>query len=769
MAVSFLHIKNSYVKMTKYKRTDFENEESSNTTGQEAEGPVEMKEEIGFRNLSKTSKLRSKLCTKKALILALIGVSVVLLFCVIGLAVQLQKSKNRYCLTPTCVSVASSVINSMDISVDPCEDFYKYSCGGWIKSHPIPDGSTRWGTFGTVWEENQSVLKRELEKEPEGKVDPNNAREKARRLYKSCMDENKIIESLKGQPLLDVLDSLGGWNLLEDVQNRSFDFNSTLIDIAVKYDLDLIQPFYVVEDEKNSKVHIIEVEIPSLTLPDTEYYLNKTANADVLDAYTEYNVKLAVLLGAPENKSRIAFKEVLELETRIANITDLSPASTYYKTDVKYLQQIMPAIDWISLMSAKFKPVDITIKPSEPVVLYNQEFIVNLSTILLETEPRVLHNYMMWQVADSMAEWLSHEFTDAELELVKVLSGKKSPTQKWRFCVAVVDKLIGMAAGAMFVDAAFKGGDRKAAKVMIEEIRDAFKNNLPDLAWMDDETRRVAAEKAEAVVDLIGFPEFIMNETRLNDYYKILTINSTQYFENNLQVLKESELDMLRSLRQPVLRREWLMTPPTVNAYYIATKNEIVFPAGILQAPFYDVDYPKSLNFGGIGVVMGHELTHAFDDEGRRFDKYGNLRPWWNNRSIERFENQLDCMVDQYSKYKVDNDNVDGQQTIGENIADNGGLKSAFHAYQEWVHDHGKEKELPAIGLSQEQLFFVGFAQVWCTSSTPEDAHLQILTDPHSPAKYRVIGTLSNSEDFAELYDCKKGSRMNPANKCEVW
>ncbi|XP_071945743.1 endothelin-converting enzyme homolog isoform X2 [Antedon mediterranea] len=758
--------------MSKYKRTDFENDELSNNMNQEnmSEGTEEMKEEIGFRNLSTTTKLKSKLWTKKALILGLIGISIVLLFCVIGLAVQLRKTKTRYCLSPACISVASSVLSSMDQSVDPCQDFYTYSCGGWIKSHPIPDGSTRWGTFGHIWEENQLVLKNALEAEPEVTPGPNNAREKARQLYQSCMDENKIIESLGGTPLKDVLDSLGGWTLLKEKEDIDFNFNKNLQDIAVMYDLDLILPFFVMEDEKNSKVNILQIDKSYLILPDTNYYLNETANGDVLEAYTDFMVELAVLLGAPENKSRAAFKEVLELETKIANLSSQLYTYNYYKTDLKSVQQMMPAIDWISLLSAKFAPVDITIGPSEPVILYNKEFITNLSQLLLETEPRVLHNFMMWQVVDFMAEWLSEDFTDAELELSKVLIGKTSSTQKWRFCVNMVDNMIGMAGGAMFVDAAFKGGDsKKTAKVMVEEIREAFKNNLPDLDWMDDETRKAASEKAEAVVDLIGFPEFIMDDNKLDLYYINLTINSTQYFQNHLRVLKENEEEMLRSLRQPVSKKEWLMTPPTVNAYYTPTKNEIVFPAGILQAPFYDADYPKSLNFGGIGVVMGHELTHGFDDEGRRFDKDGNLRPWWNNKTVDRFENQMDCMVDQYSKYKVNSDYVDGSQTLGENIADNGGLKSAFHAYEEWIDIHGKETELPAIGLTQKQLFFVGFAQVWCTSSTPEDAHLKILTDPHSPAKYRVIGTLSNSEDFAELYKCKKGSLMNPVKKCEVW
>ncbi|RWS28414.1 endothelin-converting enzyme 2-like protein, partial [Leptotrombidium deliense] len=248
-----------------------------------------------------------------------------------------------------------------------------------------------------------------------------------------------------------------------------------------------------------------------------------------------------------------------------------------------------------------------------------------------------------------------------------------------------------------------------------------------------------------------------------------LNFKEDEYFANNVKFNTFSLNKNLKKIGKPANRSEWEMTPPTVNAYYTPTKNQIVFPAGILQAPFYDVNYPKSLNFGAMGVVMGHELTHAFDDQGREYDKRGNLHPWWKNSTIKKFEERIKCFIDEYSSFEINGDRVNGKQTLGENLADNGGLKAAFHAFEDWLNTHPTELPLPGLNFTNRQLFFIGFAQVWCSVTTPEALKLQILNDPHSPAQFRVIGTLSNSHEFAENFNCKLGSRMNPKEKCEVW
>ncbi|CDQ68099.1 unnamed protein product [Oncorhynchus mykiss] len=382
----------------------------------------------------------------------------------------------------------------------------------------------------------------------------------------------------------------------------------------------------------------------------------------------------------------------------------------------------------------------------------------------------LLNNYMIWNLVQKGASSLDQRFENAQDKLLESLYGtKKSCTPRWQTCIGNTDDTLGFALGALFVKATFDKHSKEIAEGMINEIRTAFKYALDHLKWMDKQTRQAAKDKADAIYDMIGFPDFILDPKELDDVYDGYDVSEDNFFQNALNFYNFSARVMADQLRKPPNRDQWSMTPPTVNAYYMPTKNGIVFPAGILQAPFYAQDHPKALNFGGIGVVMGHELTHAFDDQGREYDKDGNLRPWWQNSSVESFKNRTECMVEQYNGFTINGEHINGKQTLGENIADNGGLKAAYNAYQAWVQENGEEKRLPAVNLTNDQLFFVGFAQVWCSVRTPESAHEGLMTDPHSPPKYRVIGTLSNSPDFAEHFQCPSGSPMNSGHRCVVW
>lgn len=682
------------------------------------------------------------------------------------------------CLTPTCVTVASELINSMDPSVDPCEDFYTFACGGWINKHVIPSGHARWSTFGELWKSNQEVMKRVIEK-------PLNASEsdaeiKAKLYYQSCMDKNKTIDKLGSKPLEGLIRTFGGW----PISNRTgvWDKNKwTFQDALEKMKVfGVFFSYYIGEDDKNSTINIIQIDQGGLGLPEREYYLNKSVSEDkVLGAYLDYMTKVGVLLGGEENKTREQMLDVIDFETRLANITVPSEErrdeeELYHKMSISDVQKLAPFIDWLKLFNSLLSVANITILPSEQVVVYMPGYLQNLTDLVQQTlqeenGKRTLQNYMMWHVVKAMTPYLTNEFTDARNILTEALSGTTGGEELWRHCITDTDQVLGFALGSLFVREVFKGDSKQRAEDMIEEVKTAFKNNLPSLSWMDDETRAAAIDKANSVIDMIGFPEYILNKTRLNNEYKTLKINESEYFQNNIRNLYfelQKNAALLRKSPEPYV---WDMTPPTVNAYYTPTKNEIVFPAGILQAPFYNQDWPKSLNFGAMGVVMGHELTHGFDDQGREYDKFGNLRPWWNNASVERFEERTQCMADQYSSYKLNGENIRGKQTLGENIADNGGLKAAYHAYEDWLAKHQEELPLPGLNLTHRQLFFLNFAHVWCSKSTKEADHLQILSDPHSPGQFRVIGTLSNSVDFSREFNCPKNSPMNPEKKCIVW
>lgn len=777
--------------MAKYKRTDFEDDEASSNGSVSADVPSLGRTHIRYRQGAQLWFSRSRLEQFLLVLVAALALVVLVLACVIG---SRSPSSSTYdlhftpfkndthpqsgtCLTQACVTVAAALLNAMDHHVDPCQDFYRYACGGWIKSNPIPEGKSIWGTFGKLWQENQLVMRNVLEKPLSSNA--SKAEIKAQVYYNSCMDANDTMEKLGAKPLTDLIYKVGGWNISGNTSIENWHFERMLQTLQNEYNIGGLFSWVVGEDERNSSRYIIQIDQGGLTLPTRDYYLNKSDSDEVLQAYLKFMTQVGVLLGGEENATREQMKDVIEFEKRLANIT--VPADErrddeklYHNMTIQDLEEIVPAIDWVQYFNIAFRQVKREIKLSERIVVYAPEYLRNLNDILIEHKSHpegriILNNYLVWHLARAMTSYLSKAFRDASKILRKALVGSAGGEEPWRYCVTDTNNVIGFALGAMFVCEAFKGGSKGLAENMISEIREAFKDNLPQLKWMDEETRRLAREKADAITNMIGFPDYIMNSAQLDDYYKRLEFKDNDYFANNIRVNKFSLIQNLERLDQPVNKTRWGMTPPTVNAYYTPTKNQIVFPAGILQAPFYDTSYPRSLNFGGMGVVMGHELTHAFDDQGREYDRRGNLRPWWNNATVERFKNQTQCMVDQYSDYGVGADKLNGKQTLGENIADNGGLKAAYHAYKGWVQVHGVEPPLPGVNLTHSQLFFLGFAQVWCSASTKEALHLQLLNDPHSPAEYRVKGPLSNSKEFSRQFRCPLGSAMNRQTKCEVW
>ncbi|XP_048247590.1 endothelin-converting enzyme homolog isoform X1 [Haliotis rufescens] len=766
----------------RYKRTNFDDDDTISNGG--TPPAVDFHPGIVFKG--GLTLWQRKTTLEKVLIVLLILLAISLIVIAAILAVresQLQdlRKGTDYCMTPECVTVASSIITTMDRSADPCKDFFQYACGGWIKSHPIPSGHSRWGTFSVLWQENQLVMKNVLEKV--SVKTRSNAERKAQAYFVSCMDKNKTVEALGAQPLLDILRGLGGWGISN--KSGTWQQNAWNLQTAVEkvhmIDVSPLFNMWVGGNDRNSSSNILLVDQSGLGLPERDYYLNKSITEDkVLSGYLEYMTTLGMLLGAEDrNTTRDDMIKVIEFETKIAEIT--IPAKdrrdeekNYHKMRIVDMQKQFPFLNWLQYFNSMMSVVNITLKSSEEVVVYAPKFLKNLKAILSNAKSsddgkNTLNNYLMWSVVKSLAPYLSKPFREAKKTFTQVMTGVTGNEEMWRYCITDTDVVLGFALGSMFVKEAFHGASKVKAEKMIDEVKMAFKKNLPNLHWMDDETRRAAIDKANAVVDMIGFPEYILNVTRLDKQYQRLQINKSEYFMNNFRNLRFALVKNLEKLRKPPKKNAWGMTPPTVNAYYTPTKNEIVFPAGILQAPFYDQNFPKSLNFGAMGVVMGHELTHGFDDQGREYDKFGNLRPWWNNQSIEKFKQRTQCMIKQYSQYKLNGEAVRGEQTLGENIADNGGLKSAYYAYEDWVSKKGMEVALPAVGLSHRQLFFMGFAQVWCSSSTKEADHLQIVSDPHSPAKYRVIGTLSNSKEFAREYKCPVGSPMNPKEKCVVW
>ncbi|XP_077847992.1 endothelin-converting enzyme 2 isoform X8 [Macaca mulatta] len=653
---------------------------------------------------------RQLLGSRTQLELALAGVSLLLaallLGCLVALGVQYHRDPSHStCLTEACIRVAGKILESLDRGVSPCEDFYQFSCGGWIRRNPLPDGRSRWNTFNSLWDQNQAILKHLLENTTFNSS--SEAERKTQRFYLSCLQVERI-EELGAQPLRDLIDKIGGWNITGPWDQDNF--MEVLKAVAGTYRATPFFTVYISADSKSSNSNVIQVDQSGLFLPSRDYYLNRTANEKVLTAYLDYMEELGMLLGGRPTSTREQMQQVLELEVQLANITvpqdqRRDEEKIYHKMSISELQALAPSMDWLEFLSFLLSPLELS--DSEPVVVYGMDYLQQVSELINRTEPSILNNYLIWNLVQKTTSSLDRRFESAQEKLLETLYGTKK------------------------------------AEGMISEIRTAFEEALGQLVWMDEKTRQAAKEKYE--------------------------VSEDSFFQNMLNLYNFSAKVMADQLRKPPSRDQWSMTPQTVNAYYLPTKNEIVFPAGILQAPFYARNHPKALNFGGIGVVMGHELTHAFDDQGREYDKEGNLRPWWQNESLAAFRNHTACMEEQYNQYQVNGERLNGRQTLGENIADNGGLKAAYNAYKAWLRKHGEEQQLPAVGLTNHQLFFVGFAQVWCSVRTPESSHEGLVTDPHSPARFRVLGTLSNSRDFLRHFGCPVGSPMNPGQLCEVW
>uniref|UniRef100_A0A8C1RX50 Endothelin-converting enzyme 1 n=1 Tax=Cyprinus carpio TaxID=7962 RepID=A0A8C1RX50_CYPCA len=723
-------------------------------------GSVGLQRGLGLRCWAEKTHVERKL------VVVVCALSVALFICIMTLGLHYKKSHPGMCLSEPCVSVASTVLGALDRSVDPCQDFYNFACGGWMRKNPLPEGKSRWGPFSNLWEHNMAIMKNLLENTSMKSL--SKAEQKAQWYYQACMNEIKI-EALGAKPLQDLINQTGGWGLNGPWEKDNF--QEVLRTVSANFRTSPFFTVFVSTDSKSSNSNIIQVDQSGLGLPSREYYLNKTANEKV--TYLNFLVELGMLLGGSEETSQKMMQEIIDFETALANITvpqeeRRDEMKIYHKIQAKELATLAPAVDWMPFLSAVFAPV--ALNDSEPVVVYAKEYLQRVSELISNTNKSVLNNYMIMKVVRKMVSILDQRFQDAEQRFLEVMYGtKKSCMPRWKLCASDTDSALGFALGALFVKATFSEDSKAFVEDMVSEIKWAFEDSLKTVSWMDPETKKAAKEKADALYNMVGYPKFIMNPKELDKVFNDFDVVSDLYFQNVMNYYNFSARVTANQLRKVPNRDQWSMTPPTVNAYYNPTKNEMVLPAGILQAPFYNHAWPKAMNFGGIGVVMGHELTHAFDDQGREYDKDGNLRQWWQNSSVEAFKHQTQCMVEQYSNYSINKEPLNGKHTLGENIADNGGLRAAYKAYINWIEKNGEEATLPALGMTNHQLFFVGFAQVWCSVRTPESSHEGVITDPHSPSRFRVIGTISNSHEFSAHFGCKADSPMNPKQKCELW
>uniref|UniRef100_H2ZFD6 Endothelin-converting enzyme 1 n=1 Tax=Ciona savignyi TaxID=51511 RepID=H2ZFD6_CIOSA len=750
------------------------------------------------------------------------------------------------CMTRDCVDIASSIARSLDESVDPCQDFYEFACGGWESRNLLPSGESRWSGFNALQQSNQAIIKIMLEKNISSSH--SEAEKKAKLFYESCINLDAINKQ-GAEPLLQMINnvsrwvksykelivihsyishigiiSVGGWPVLGNWNVSEFNFNET-IRRFFPYSIYPFLSIGVETDSKHSNSNVVIVGESGLSLGTRNWYVNKTIVEDkILSTYLEYMTQVATLLGAED---RNVTRDVLELEKQMAIISlpveqMRNQEKNYHPDGAERFAEndITPAIDWLNLVPELFsKLANESVGMDEPVITFSIEYMKKISAIIHNTPKRILGNYFGWRFVRAFVGAMGQPFLDAENVFHKVQYGSNMVSahtteqysslisthlvnqnvfhqeclERWRSCLGTVDSILGLAVGRLFVQKKFAKTSKSSVKFyhkdclviitahdksqfdavwqaeeMVREIKASFQANLPKIPWMDPVTRKKASEKCSAVEDLIGFDDKMLNTTDVDDKYS--EVAHTGYFEHHVSALKYLTERGYKLLRKPVKRKEWTVTPPTVNAYYSPTKNIIVFPAGILQPPFYSSGYPKSINYGGIGIVVGHELTHGFDDQGRQYDLHGNLKKWWKKETLAKFKEKADCMAKQYSRFDFDGAQVNGNLTLGENIADNGGVRLAYNAYQVWKQTNGSsEMLLPSLNYTHNQLFFISFAQLWCSLTTPQALKHQVKVDVHSPPKPRVIGSLSNFAEFSKAFNCPSGSPMNPVEKCKVW
>jgi putative endopeptidase len=645
-------------------------------------------------------------------------------------------------------------VPSMDKSADPCVDFYQYSCGGWIKNNPIPADQPRWSVYGKVADENQQFLWGMLEDLSRPDSKRTESEQKIGDYFQACMDEDAIDKAGTG-PLEQDLDKiaalktkaelasfLGRTHLTTTNDNMMFGFGSN-------------------QDFEDSTQVIAFVDAGGLGLPDRDYYTKTDAKSrDIRAKYVAHIARMLQLTGGSKAQARANARKIMAMETALAKVSltrveRRDPYKLFHKMDLPKLIALTPRFNWNDyLQQAGIASVK-TFNVTEPA------FFKELNRQIAAQPLASWKTYLRWHLARSRAPYLSKAFVDEDFNFNrKILRGVTEQQPRWKKCVQWVDRDLGEALGQVFVARTFTPETKAKTVEMTRLIEEAMADEIKQLTWMGDATKRRALEKLKTVANKVGYPD------KWRDY-SALNIARGEFFGNvNRSIIFESNRQLAK-IGKPLDRGEWTMTPPTVNAYYNPQMNDINFPAGVLQPPLYDPKLDDAPNYGNTGSTIGHELTHGFDDEGRQFDAQGNLKDWWTKQDAAAFEERIQCVRDQYSQYViVDDIKINGKLTSGEDVADLGGTLLAYLA---WKKATANEKLENRDGFNPDQRFFIGFAQWACENDRPENLRVSALTDPHSPGKYRINGIVSNMPEFEKAFSCKAGQPTVRENKCKVW
>ncbi len=641
----------------------------------------------------------------------------------------------------------------MDKSIDPCEDFYSYSCGGWMKKNPIPADQTSWSVYGKLYEDNLTYLRGILVEDEHAKQ-RNAIEQKIGDFYGACMDE-AAVNAAGAKPMHAELEEVAALKNVKDIAP-----------LLAKLHVEGDGGFFIsgsAQDPDDSEAMIVGLEQGGLGLPDRDYYLTEDQKSkDDRAKYLEHVQKIFALLGDSADAAKKNADTVMRIETELAenSLTQVERRDPYKvknKMTPAELVAMAPNFDWNAYFAAAKVP------HFDVLNLNSKVFFKNVSDQLGSAPLADWKVYLRFHIANSRSPYLAQPFVDENFEFYrKYLRGAKEQQPRWKRCVEWTDMMLGEALGQEYVKKTFSPELKAETLDMTRRIEDAMAVRIQQLDWMSPATKQQALVKLKSIRNKIGYPD------QWRDYSSV-TIQPSEFYANVARAMEFETHRDFNKVGKPVNHGEWDMSPPTVNAYYNPQMNDINFPAGVLQPPLYDPKMDDAPNYGNTGSTIGHELTHGFDDEGRQFDAHGNLKDWWTKEDADQFVKHADCVVDQYAKYVVVDDiHINSKLTEGEDVADFGGTILAYMAWKDATKDKKLEDQ---EGLTPDQRFFVGLAQWACENERPENLRVHAKTDPHSPGKYRINGVVVNMPEFGKAFSCKAGQPMvKPADQvCHVW
>ena len=658
-------------------------------------------------------------------------------------------------------SVKSLDLSAVDKTADPCEDFYQFACGNWVKDNPVPGDQTRWArSFSLLGERNRYLLWQQLDQAAKAPKTP--LEKKYGDYFASCMNTSQI-ESKGLKPLEPAFKEIDGFN---DPKKLA----SLMGELAKAGDTAPLFRFGVGQDDKDSSKQIAQAGQGGLSLPDRDYYLSDSKRFQTIrEQYLAHLTKMFTLAGDSPEKAATEAASVLRIETALAQgsmarVEMRNPDNVYHIYTVAKLEELAPDFNFATYWSA------IKVGRFDTLNVATPDFFKTVNE-LIEKEPAdAWKAYFRWHTLHSEAENLPKAFYDENFEFFgKTLNGQKEETPRWKQCTAMTDRALGESVGQDWVKEHFPPQAKASMDKLVLALEKSLGDDIQTLPWMSDETKKAAEEKLSLIRNKIGYPE------KWRDYSKLEVKRDDLLGNLRHDAIFERDY-RLAKLGKPVDEKEWGMTPPTVNAYYSPSMNDINFPAGILQPPFYDFNADPAVNFGGIGVVIGHEMTHGFVDEGSKYDGHGNLREWQTAEDRKKFTQRTDCEVKEYDGFEASPahdgmpaQNLNGKLTLGENTADNGGLRIAYMALLDTLAADHKSIDDKIDGYTEAQRYFLSFGQVWCQNQTDQSARQSALTDPHSPGRWRTNGSVQNFEQFGKAFSCKQGQPMYPENSCRVW